>query len=899
MLMKSKSLEVISKVIRELNSGAYTNEASKRDLFNLRLFEIFPGSKNENKLLEFAKGSERNIKVKTSKNKLKEGFQDVDLGTVTLEWKKNLGINRDKKKGQKELREYTSGKWNKNGYSDSYIGLLTDGLNWIAYSAKCNSIKVEYNENDVELCQIESIKVKDEKDTEFLYNFLYKYLILENKLVINPKVLQERFGENSEINKECVATIKGIVETVKLEDQSVLKYINMWNMYKQYNMDLTSEEKLTVYAQNLYLVVLTRILVARLMGMDECNIDDVWIMEILNGTRFRNHFKIKNFVQEDIYYWIIDRIYLDKFIDIAKKLYFKMSEYDFINTNKDNLLHLIYEEITPKNHRKKYGQKSTDFRLCDNIIDRLDSEIEVGKKYIEPAIGSGSIQRSLIINLKDKMQKMGMGYQEQLEILQKDVVGIDIDPIAIILAKSEWIITNSDIIKKSKTSIEIPIYHADSLFHNAYVGDESKYLVLKLDEIIGKILIEKSIISDISMFDIYLNNCDNLAKSLVNENKDNQIISDKDVKFINKYIVDKTSVEVKLFLESTKTICKYLFNKRKQINNGLWKGLLFNNNIPQLLFKSFDMIISNLPWLALSSLPDIEYTNELKELSVAYKVRATKSSHHHQEIATIFALRCVDKFLSESGVASFVMPGTIISGDHHTLLRKMNFREVVNVNFEELWDIPNEINPFNVKSCVLFMRKGNKKNTFKMRKLQSLSQWDNASINDIKLLDINNKNTWTINDGQHINIDNYYSGKFFQGADLMPRTAVFVQSINNIDEYDNEDELSIYTDDYALNNKNGKKLRGMLFRGLIRKKYIYTTTISEMLLPYHICNYFPKIALPIAIKENEDNGAEEIRFVSNKEMIQDGDILSAQWFEQFDKLEEFQKEFQIIFKRKK
>lgn len=888
-MFNEKAIQEVKMFIKELNSGAYPKEDNKRHLFSLKLFKIFEDVENKSKLFQFAKGSESLTKITTNENRIKSGFQDVDLGTNTLEWKADLTKNDEKLKGQKQLREYISGKWNKNGYTEIYKGILSDGLIWIAYTAKCRTIKDQYTEDDVELCEIESIVAKNENDSEFIYNFIYKYLILENKLVINPNVLQQIFGENSDINKECIGLIKTFIDSVIVNDESIVKYIKMWNLYKQYNIDITDDESLYMYAQNLYLVLLTRILVAKLLEMDNSNVDDRWIKEIIDGTKFINNFKIKNFVQQDMYYWILDKKYIGKFIEVAKKLYLIMAEYDFINTNKDNLLHLIYEEIIPKSHRKKYGQKSTDFRLCDNIVDRLENQIEVGKKYIEPAIGSGSIERSVIINLRAKMDSLSMGPDEQLLILQKDVVGIDIDPIAVILAKSQWIITNSDLIKQSRKSIEIPIYHADSLFNNSYTGDNFEHIGIRLEKSQPTILINKKIINNISVFDRYLNDCDNLAKSLLKTNQDKLIIKDEHVKFVNKYIIEEDSVETKLFIESTKRIIEYLINKRREINNELWKGLLFNNNIPQLLFKAFDMIIGNLPWLALSSLSQLEYTNELKELSVHYKIRATESSHHHQEIATVFALRCIDKFLKSDGIAAFVMPGTIISGDHHTLFRKKNFSKVVDVQFYELWYIPNDINPFDIKACVLFMRKGNNTTNFEMRKLNSLSKWKDTSTEEISLLVINNKNTWTVNNGQYIDIDNYYAEQFKQGADLMPRTAVFIQTSENIDEYDEDDDISIWTDDYALNNKNGKKLKGRLFTGVIKKKYIFTTTISEMLLPYHICSYTPKIALPININSDNEDGIEKINFVYDEEFAQEGDSLSAAWFNQFDELKEFEK----------
>ncbi|HBH2759796.1 TPA: hypothetical protein KRQ29_001235, partial [Clostridioides difficile] len=650
-------------------------------------------------------------------------------------------------------------------------------------------------------------------------------------------------------------------------------------IYEQYTKSIENEESLELYSQNIYLVILTRLLVARLLEMDKCQIDDIWLKGILNGSKFINDFKIKNYADVDIYSWIIEPEYIDEFICISRTLYNEISKYDFINTNKDNLLHLIYEEIIPLSNRKKYGQKTTDFKLCDNIVSKLDNLINIDKKIIEPAVGSGSLLRSIINNLKIKMNALNMTVEQQLDILQSNIIGVDIDPTAIILAKAEWIITNSELIKDSKKSIEIPIYHADSLFNSKYVDKDNEYINIKTDK---KIFIKKIFIDDVYKFKKYLGTCDEISKAILEEGLNS--ISEEDIKFIGQYIdIEKNnSNDIALFKQSTKDICNYLLNKRNNLNSDVWKGLLFNNNIPQLLSNSFDIIISNPPWLALSSLPDVEYRNDLKKLSSYYKIKATNSSSHQQEIATVFALNCIDKYLKNSGNASFIMPGSIISGDQHILFRNKNFQSIVDICFDELWDIPNDINPFNMNSCVLFMNKSEDDKIFKIRKLSNLSKWKDANPQEAVLSIVGKKNAWTVNDKERIT-HNYYESKFLQGADLMPRTAVFVESSEDIYNCDANDEITIRTSEYALNNKNGKKLKGKLFSGIVKKKYLYKTTISEMLLPYHICKYDAVVALPIKIE------SDKVRFVSNREMVQEDDINSKNWFLQFDNLEEFSK----------
>lgn len=877
-LDKVNGIDAVILFLKEINNGTYINEESRKSLFNQLLILMFPEKENMFRVLGVSRGAEKNIKIKDEKDRIKNGFQDADLGTTTVEWKKDLSIKKDKKTGISELKKYIAGKCNEKGYDESYKGLLTDGVKWIAYSIQIEQEKDEYTEKDIILNEIERIDANS-TEAEYLYNFLNRYIILDNKLIITPELLKSIFGEKGDINENAVSEIKALIKMFVSNDNNLNKYIEMWNIYEQYTRNIENEKNLELYSQNIYLVILTRLLVARLLEMDKCQIDDEWLKGILDGSKFINEFKIKNYADVDIYSWIIEDKYIDKFICISRELYNEISKYDFINTNKDNLLHLIYEEIIPMSNRKKYGQKTTDFKLCDNIISRLNHLIDTDKKIIEPAVGSGSLLRSIINNLKTKMNILNMSVEEQLDILQSNIVGIDIDPTAIILAKAEWIITNSELIKSSKKSIEIPIYHADSLFNSKSLDKNIEYITINAD---NKIFIKKIFIDNIYKFKKYLETCDETSKVLLDEGLES--ISEEDIKFIDQYInIEKNdSNDIALFKQSTKDICIYLLNKRKNLNSDVWKGLLFNNNIPQLLFNSFDIIISNPPWLALSSLPEVEYKNDLKKLSSYYKIKAISAASHQQEIATVFALKCIDKYLKKGGDAAFIMPGSIISGDQHILFRNKNFKSIMDICFEELWDIPNDINPFNMNSCVLFVNKSESNQTLKMRKLSSLSKWENSDLQDIVLSVIGKKNAWTVNNEKRIT-HNYYESKFLQGADLMPRTAVFVESSEDIYTLDPEDEIIIRTSEYALNNKNGKKLKGKLFSGVVKKKYLYKTTISEMLLPYHICKYNAVVALPIMIED------EKIKFVSNREMIQDDDINSKNWFLQFDKLEEFSK----------
>ena len=51
-----------------------------------------------------------------------------------------------------------------------------------------------------------------------------------------------------------------------------------------------------------------------------------------------------------------------------------------------------------------------------------------------------------------------------LDGLTRAATGFDIDPLAVMLAKTTWVVTLSQYLQGAGQDVVIPIYHADSLF---------------------------------------------------------------------------------------------------------------------------------------------------------------------------------------------------------------------------------------------------------------------------------------------------------------------------------------------------------------------------------------------------------------------------------------------------
>lgn len=94
--------------------------------------------------------------------------------------------------------------------------------------------------------------------------------------------------------------------------------------------------------------------------------------------------------------------------------------------------------------------------MFENINDNF--------KYLDPACGCGNFIRAALTRTREYYNNREFTNEEKLVLITDAVTGIDIDPTAVILSKAVWAMTLADLIRESERPVDIPIYHADSLF---------------------------------------------------------------------------------------------------------------------------------------------------------------------------------------------------------------------------------------------------------------------------------------------------------------------------------------------------------------------------------------------------------------------------------------------------
>jgi methylase of polypeptide subunit release factors len=227
----------------------------------------------------------------------------------------------------------------------------------------------------------------------------------------------------------------------------------------------------------------------------------------------------------------------------------------------------------------------------------------------------------------------------------ENVKGIDLNPLAVLASKANYIIALADLLRyRPREGIEIPIYLADSIAvgrRSHLLGEEVYLKTVEGEFRIPKEVIERGLLSKI------LEDIEFCIKNKYSEEEFKRIIQ--------KYEIKEESITLltELYLK--------LLSLEKEGKNKIWTRILKNSFAPLLIGK-FDYVIGNPPWINWEHLPEF-YRNETKQLWDNYglleRTKGMGLGKVKRDMAMLFVARCLDRFTKDGGKLSFLVPFTV------------------------------------------------------------------------------------------------------------------------------------------------------------------------------------------------------------------------------------------------
>lgn len=154
---------------------------------------------------------------------------------------------------------------------------------------------------------------------------------------------------------------------------------------------------------------------------------------------------------------------LVRFFDMVQS-YVEVFAEDLDKVESNDLLKPLFEDIFPRKLRHLLGEYYTPRYLAECILETLPTTDFDEKIILDPACGSGIFLMACIRQRKKSLKSQGVNSAVILDTITSSIIGIDINPIAVISARFSYILAVKELIlEENRRTINIPVFFADSV----------------------------------------------------------------------------------------------------------------------------------------------------------------------------------------------------------------------------------------------------------------------------------------------------------------------------------------------------------------------------------------------------------------------------------------------------
>ncbi len=427
------------------------------------------------------------------------GRIDSIYQSIVIEYKKPHGLEKKQyyDTAVKELKKYIRSLIPKIDNPRKLIGVAIDGFNivFVRTTLTKTKIKDKKSKSNENFYTIDNYMLKEHWDVsdtyeiteEVLENLFLYFRSLKTK-ILNSETITEDFGLKSQITKKFLklfytlivdnlsknskldilftewSRIFGIVygqlDVSKIHDE----VINLENVLDLKNVDF----KILLYSIHSYLVVLMKFLSAELLMLNSGFLFRSFVKELkilkdqklksklieLESGKLFNQLGIRNYVEGDFFNWYLD-LWNPEIAKLIRSLSFRLSEYEPATTYFEpayttDLLKELYQYLIPKKLRRDLGEFYTPDWLADLAIESSNYNGDINQRILDPACGSGTFLVRIIKKIREEVEKFPEKYPNKSEILYKivkNINGFDINPLAIISARTNYILALGDLLR--------------------------------------------------------------------------------------------------------------------------------------------------------------------------------------------------------------------------------------------------------------------------------------------------------------------------------------------------------------------------------------------------------------------------------------------------------------------
>ena len=329
------------------------------------------------------------------------------------------------------------------------------------------------------------------------------------------------------------------------------------------------------------------------------------LRDVEEGDIFSSAIGIKNFLEGDYFGWYLD-VWDEQLGEAVSKFANTLSKFEPATLEHEpeeakDLLKRLYQYLVPKRIRHDLGEYYTPDWLAELVISEVGYEGNLDKRFLDPACCSGTF---LVLAIKRARRYALDNFRDETETLEgilKNIVGFDLNPLAVLAARTNYLIALGKLIKYKRGEIEIPVYFADSILverKQTLYGSYAYSLKTEAEEFqIPSSVVRKGLLPKVL--------------AIVEDCVKTPGFSEVNFEELVKREVSRSGAKLN---KNEFYVLDDLFHKISDLEqegkNRIWTRILKNSFAP-LLQDKFDFVVGNPPWVNWESLPG-NYRNGTK-----------------------------------------------------------------------------------------------------------------------------------------------------------------------------------------------------------------------------------------------------------------------------------------------
>lgn len=730
---------------------------------------------------------------------------DVEVGCTVIEVKRSLATPAAITAATAQLCSYVATRAAEVG--QRYVGILTDGRLWIAF-------------HEVDSALVEATRITavgGEAGAGALLGWLEGVLATRRAVAPTPQEIAEQLGAQSSAHALDYSTLAALyahgrdMPTVQLKRE-------LWAKLLRGALGTQFIDSDELFLDHTLLVNSAEIIAHLVLGLPAEQLSSA---TLLSGDQFAMA-RIYGVVDRDFFDWVLEVPGGDGYVSALAR---QLGRFDWSAVEHD-VLKVLYESVIPAETRKALGEYYTPDWLASQVVAEAVTD-PLGQRVADVSCGSGTFTFYSVRRFLAAADEAGLPVAEALARVSAHVIGIDLHPVAVALARVTYLLAiGRERLKAERGAISIPVYLGDAL------GWDQRDDLLSVDYVVIQTEADDKLYTGELRFPDHLledsKNFDELVQALIAES---ERAVGKQTKALSAGTVRRLNIA-----DDDLPVLNANFMRLKELHaegrNHIWAYYIRNVTRPAWLSRNdnrADVLVGNPPWLSYRFMTERMQTI-FKSLAVERGFWRNETTATHQDLAGVFVARAVERYLKTGGTLAYVVPNSVLDRDYWSGFRRGIF-DGANVAFDVSWDL-RRIRPhmFPRGSGVIFGKR-----TLQAKEMPSTAMiWAgraphrHSSI--VTAADLRHElgELTIVSDDDDISP---YARTFSQGATLAPRVFWRVSEVSS--------GLGVPSGLMRVQSKRSatekapwKGLHDLA--GVIESEFVWPTLLGEQVIPFHV-----------------------------------------------------------------